>query len=60
VSLAAHRLLPARAAAFAALARDGTVVTVSDSAHNVQGDNPAGLLAAIRPFLDRYRAEAAR
>jgi len=26
----------------------------------VQGDNPAGLLAAIRPFLGRHRAEAAR
>ena len=40
-----------QAAAFAALVRDGTVVTVPDSGHNVQGDNPAGLLAAIRPFL---------
>jgi len=40
-----------QAAAFAALLRDGTVVTVPDSGHNVQGDNPAGLLAAIRPFL---------
>ena len=45
-----------QAAAFAALVRDGTVVTVSDSGHNVQGDNPAGLLAAIRPFLGRHRA----
>jgi esterase len=49
-----------QAAAFAALVRDGTVVTVPDSGHNVQGDNPAGLLAAIRPFLDRHRAEVAR
>ena len=53
-------IVAGQAAAFAALARDGTVVTVPDSAHNVQGDNPAGLLAAIRPFLDRHRAEAAR
>jgi esterase len=45
-----------QAAAFAALVRDGTVVTIPDSGHNVQGDNPAGLLAAIRPFLDRHRA----
>jgi len=49
-----------QAAAFAALLRDGTVVTIPDSGHNVQGDNPAGLLAAIRPFLGRHRAEAAR
>jgi esterase len=49
-----------QAAAFAALVRDSTVVTVPDSGHNVQGDNPAGLLAAIRPFLDRHRAEMAR
>jgi esterase len=49
-----------QAAAFAALLRDGTVVTVPDSGHNVQGDNPAGLLAAIRPFLDRHGAGAAR
>ena len=49
-----------QAAAFAALVRDATVVTIPDSGHNVQGDNPAGLLAAIRPFLGRHRAEAAR
>jgi pimeloyl-ACP methyl ester carboxylesterase len=49
-----------QAAAFAALVRDGTVVTIPDSGHNVQGDNPAGLLAAIRPFLDRHQAETAR
>src|SRR2546430_115320 len=30
-----------QATAFAALLRDGTVVTVPDSGHNVQGDNPA-------------------
>jgi pimeloyl-ACP methyl ester carboxylesterase len=40
-----------QAAAFAALVRDAAVVTIPDSGHNVQGDNPAGLLAAIRPFL---------
>jgi pimeloyl-ACP methyl ester carboxylesterase len=49
-----------QAAAFAALLRDGTVITIPDSGHNVQGDNPAGLLAAIRPFLNRHQAEAAR
>jgi esterase len=49
-----------QAAAFAALVRDGTVVTIPDSGHNVQGDNPAGLLAAIRPFLNRHQAEVAR
>jgi esterase len=49
-----------QAAAFAALVRDATVATIPDSGHNVQGDNPAGLLAAIRPFLDRHQAEAAR
>jgi pimeloyl-ACP methyl ester carboxylesterase len=54
--------LPARSPASkdAALVRDGTVVTVPDSGHNVQGDNRAGLLAAIRPFLDRHRAQVAR
>ena len=46
-----------QAAAFAALVRDSTVVTVADSGHNVQGDNPAGLLAAIRPFLDQHQPE---
>jgi pimeloyl-ACP methyl ester carboxylesterase len=40
-----------QAAAFAALVRDAAVATIPDSGHNVQGDNPAGLLAAIRPFL---------
>src|SRR5262249_59015443 len=49
-----------QAAAFAALVRDGTTVTIPNSGHNVQGDNPAGLLAAIRPFLDRHRAQAVR
>jgi esterase len=49
-----------QAAAFAALVRDSTVVTIPDSGHNIQGDNPAGLLAAIRPFLDQYQAQVAR
>lgn len=49
-----------QAAAFAAPVRDGTVVTVPDSGHNTQGDNPAGLLAAIWPFFDRHRPEVAR
>lgn len=47
-----------QAAAFAALVRDATVATVPDSGHNVQGDNPAGLLAAIRPFLGQRGAPA--
>jgi esterase len=45
-----------QAVAFAALVRDSTVVAVPDSGHNVQGDNPAGLLAAIQPFLDQHQA----
>jgi esterase len=49
-----------QASSFAALVRDGIVVTVPDSGPNVQGDNPAGLLAAIRPFLNRHRADLAR
>jgi pimeloyl-ACP methyl ester carboxylesterase len=48
-----------QAAAFAALVHDSTAVTIPDSGHNIQGDNPAGLLAAIRPFLDRHRTETA-
>ncbi|HEV2243674.1 MAG TPA: alpha/beta hydrolase [Streptosporangiaceae bacterium] len=48
-----------QAAAFAALVRDAAVVTIPHSGHNVQGDNPAGLLAAIRPFLNRLRPEVA-
>jgi pimeloyl-ACP methyl ester carboxylesterase len=47
-----------QAAAFAALVSDATVVTVPDAGHNVQGDNPAGLLAAIRPFFDQCGASA--
>ena len=43
-----------QAAAFAALVRDAEVVTVPDSGHNVQGDNPAGMLAAIGPFFDQH------
>jgi pimeloyl-ACP methyl ester carboxylesterase len=49
-----------QAAAFAALVRGSTVVTIPDSGHNVQGDNPAGLLAAIRPFLSRHPGQSAR
>jgi pimeloyl-ACP methyl ester carboxylesterase len=39
------------ASAFAALVKDGRWVTVAHSGHNVQGDNPRGLLDAMRPFL---------
>jgi esterase len=40
------------AAEFMSLVGNGQVVTVEGAGHNVQGDNPAGLLGALRPFLD--------
>lgn len=50
---------PRTRAAFAALVRDATVVTIPHSGHTVQGDNPARLLAAIRRVPDRHRPEVA-
>ena len=32
--------------------RDGRWVRIDNAGHTVQGDNPAGLLVALRPFLD--------
>lgn len=34
---------------------DGRAVTVEGAGHNVQTDNPAGLVAALRPFLAEAR-----
>jgi esterase len=45
------------AADFASLVTDGRRVTIERSGHNVQGDNPAGLLDAVRPFLGALRAQ---
>jgi esterase len=39
------------AARFADVVADGRWVTVEGAGHTVQGDNPAGLLAVLRPFL---------
>ena len=39
------------AAAFAARFTQARHVTVPDAGHNVQGDNPAGLLDVLRPFF---------
>jgi pimeloyl-ACP methyl ester carboxylesterase len=36
---------------FARRLRDGRWVRVEGAGHTVQGDNPAGLIAALRPFL---------
>lgn len=36
---------------FAALARDGRVVTVAGAGHNVQSDEPAALAAALGDFF---------
>jgi len=41
----------ADAAEFADLVPDGRWVVVEHAGHNVQGDNPRGLLDAMRPFL---------
>lgn len=46
------------AAKFAALLEQGRTVTVEDAGHNVQGDNPAGFLDALRPFLTEHRPRA--
>jgi pimeloyl-ACP methyl ester carboxylesterase len=34
---------------------NGRLVRVDKAGHNVQGDNPAGLLAVLRPFLEELR-----
>lgn len=36
--------------------RHGRIATVAGAGHSVMGDNPAGFLAAVRPFLARYGA----
>ncbi len=41
----------ARAAAFAAALPNGRWATVADAGHNVQGDNPRGLVEALVAFL---------
>jgi pimeloyl-ACP methyl ester carboxylesterase len=45
---------PEDAERFCSLLPDGRPVTVERAAHNVQRDNPAGLLKAIRPFLAQH------
>jgi pimeloyl-ACP methyl ester carboxylesterase len=42
----------AGAAAFADAFPDGRRTSVPDAGHTVQGDNPRGLIEALRPFLD--------
>jgi pimeloyl-ACP methyl ester carboxylesterase len=42
---------PEEAAEFARLLDNGRWLSVEDAAHNVQGDNPRGLLDVLRPFL---------
>jgi len=44
---------PGEAARFAALPADGEYVTVPAAGHSIPGDNPAGLLAVLEPWLDR-------
>jgi len=39
------------AASFASALPDGRWMRVEDAAHTVQGDNPRGLVEALRPFL---------
>jgi pimeloyl-ACP methyl ester carboxylesterase len=39
------------AASFASALPDGRWARVEDAAHTVQGDNPRGLVEALRPFL---------
>jgi esterase len=46
------------AAEFAAILEHGSWVTVEDAGHNVQGDNPSGLLNALRPFLSEHRSKS--
>src|SRR5262249_25456504 len=36
---------------FASSLPNGRLVTVENAGHTVQGDNPAGLIKALRPFL---------
>lgn len=43
----------ADARAFASLLHDASWVTVEDAGHNVQSENPAELVAALLPFLER-------
>ena len=40
---------------FARSLANGRWVRVENSGHNVQGDNPRGLLAALQPFLEEVR-----
>lgn len=40
---------------FVALLGDGRMATVGAAGHNVQSDNPAGLLSVVRPFLAETR-----
>jgi esterase len=42
-----------RAAQLAACFADGSWATVRQAGHNVQGDNPAGLVEAVAPFVTR-------
>jgi pimeloyl-ACP methyl ester carboxylesterase len=42
---------PDDAAEFATLVPDGRWVSVEDAGHNIQGDNPAGFLRVLDPFL---------
>ena len=35
---------------------NGRLVRVEKAGHNVQGDNPAGLLAVLQPFLEELGA----
>ena len=39
---------------------NGRWVKVAGAGHTVQGDNPAGLLAVLREFLDEVTAEPRR
>jgi esterase len=41
-----------QAGKFAKALHNGRLVKVEKAGHNVQGDNPAGLLAVLRPFLE--------
>lgn len=45
-------LLADAAERFATSLPDGRLVTVENAGHTVQGDNPAGLITALRPFLE--------
>jgi esterase len=44
-------LTDASAASFASALPDGRWTRVEDASHTVQGDNPRGLVEALRPFL---------